>query len=111
MDDPAHYRWDSCRHNALGQPDARLAAHPVCNALTTSGSRQAAHRALFRAELDADSIDDIRLALNQNQPLGSNRFHTEIEKKLGQRREARPRVWPRLEENAAEVLGQGEPSP
>ena len=51
--------------------------------------RQAAYRAVFRAELDADAIDDIRLALNQNQPLGSNRFHRQIEKKLGERREAR----------------------
>jgi putative transposase len=29
VEDPAHYRWTSYRANALGQPDARLAPHPV----------------------------------------------------------------------------------
>ena len=109
VDDPAHYRWSSYRHNALGQPDARLTPHPVYTAMATSDkARQAAYRALFRAELDAEAIDDIRLALNQNQPLGGNRFHTHIEKKLSERREARPRGRPRLTENAADVPpGQG----
>ena len=58
--------------------------------------RQAGYRALFRAALDADAIDDIRLALNQNQPLGNSRFHGQIAKRLGERREARPRGRPRL---------------
>ncbi len=105
VDDPAHYRWSSYRHNSLGQPDSRLTPHSVYTAMaTTDKTRQAAYRALFRTALDTDAIDDIRLALNQNQPLGSNRFHTQIEKKLGERREARPRGRPRLEENAREVL-------
>jgi putative transposase len=109
VDDPAHYRWSSYRHNALGQPDSRLTGHPVYAAMATSDkARQAAYRALFRAELDSDAIDDIRLALNQNQPLGSNRFLRQIEKRLGERRVARPRGRPRLEEGAAEALpGQG----
>lgn len=46
----------------------------------------------------------IRLAMNQNQPLDGNRFHNQIEKNLGERREARLRGRPRLEENAAEAL-------
>jgi putative transposase len=109
VDDPAHYRWSSYRHNALGQPDTRLSHHPVYTAMAASDkARQAAYRALFRAELDADAIDDIRLALNQNQPVGSNRFHAQIERKLGERREARPRGRPRLETSAAEApLEQG----
>jgi len=105
VDDAAHYRWSSYRHNALGQPDSRLSPHPVYTAMAASDkARQAAYRALFRAELDSDAIDDIRLALNQNQPIGSNRFHTQIAKKLGERREARPRGRPRLKSNAEEVL-------
>ena len=35
------------------------------------------------------AIDDIRLALNQNQPLGSSRFYARIEAMTGQRREAK----------------------
>jgi len=29
VDDPAHYRWSSYRHNALGQPDPRITPHPL----------------------------------------------------------------------------------
>ena len=39
--------------------------------------RLAAYRALFRSELDDAALADIRLALAQGQPLGSERF-TEI---------------------------------
>lgn len=40
--------------------------------------RRAAYRALFRNELDATTLDDIRLALNQGQPLGDARFTEQI---------------------------------
>jgi putative transposase len=101
VDDPAHYRWTSYRANALGQADARLTPHTLYAALgRTDRSRQAAYRALFRAELDRAAIDDIRLALNQSQPLGNERFYARIEKMTGVRREARPRGRPRLEANA-----------
>ena len=58
-------------------------------------SRQGAYRVLFRASLDPTAIDDIRLALNQNQPLGNSRFITKIARMTGERREARPRGRPR----------------
>ena len=97
VDDPAHYRWSSYRHNALGQSDRHLTPHPLYMAIAPSDkARQAGYRALFRAALDADAIDDIRLALNQNQPLGNSRFHGQIAKRLGEWREARPRGRPRL---------------
>ena len=109
VDDPAHYRWSSYRHNALGQPDPRITPHPLYASIAlTDKARQTAYRALFRTALDDDAIDDIRLALNQNQPLGNNRFYGQIEKKLGDRREARPRGRPRLAETEREVQpGQG----
>lgn len=53
----------------------------------TDKERQQVYRALFRAELDGEAIDDIRLALNQNQPIGNGRFHTKIERMTGIRRE------------------------
>jgi putative transposase len=110
VEDPAHYRWSSYRHNALGQANTLITPHPLYTAIAaTNSTRQAAYRALFRSELDAAAIDDIRLALNQNQPLGNSRFHAQIERKLGERREARPRGRPRLEmDEAVTVLpGQG----
>ena len=107
VQDPAHYRWSSYRANGLGQSDARLTPHALYKALGSSATeRQAAYRALFRAHLDRDAVDDIRLALNQNQPLGvddirlalnqnqplgNERFYARIEQMTGIRRETKPR--------------------
>ena len=96
VDDPAHYRWSSYRHNALGQANRYLVPHPLYLELGRDDkTRQAAYRSLFRAELDQEAISDIRLALNQNQPLGNSRFYAKIEAMTGQRREPRPRGRPR----------------
>jgi putative transposase len=108
VEDPAHYRWTSYRANALGQANAHLTLHPVYLALGRGGKeRQAAYRALFRTQLDCAAIDDIRLAVNQSQPLGNSRFLTRIEKVTGMRREARPRGRPRVAANDAVADGQG----
>jgi putative transposase len=45
--------------------------------------------------LDNEAISDIRLALNQNQPLGNSRFYAKVETMIGQRREPKPRGRPR----------------
>ena len=58
-------------------------------------SRQRACRALSRARLNQAATDDIRLALNLNQPLGNSSFMTKIARVTGERREARPRGRPR----------------
>ena len=98
VEDPAHYRWTSYRANGLGQADAGVTPHSLYHALgQTDRARQTAYRALFRAQVDYPAIDDIRLALNQNQPLGNGRFYAKIEQVTGMRREARPRGRPRLE--------------
>jgi putative transposase len=109
VDDPAHYRWSSYRANALGQTDSRLTPHPLYLGLGAGEkSRQSAYRALFRSELDTPALDDIRLALNQSQPLGNSRFLARIEKVAGERREARPRGRPRLLDSMLDVpAGQG----
>ncbi len=99
VDDPAHYRWSSYRANGLGQADSLLVHHAVYAALGQNEvERLAAYRALFRPELDAEAIGDIRMALDQGQPLGDSRFLDGIEKVTGQRREAKPRGRPRKRE-------------
>jgi putative transposase len=66
-----------------------------------------AYRALFRPELESEAIGDIRMALDQGQPLGDSRFIDSIERAAGQRREARPRGRPRkVEFDAAGVQEQ-----
>jgi putative transposase len=85
--DPAQYRWSSYRANGLNQPDPRITAHPVYQALDTNAdSRCAAYRALFRPQLDADAASDIREALKLGMPLGREDFVETICTQLGIRR-------------------------
>jgi putative transposase len=94
--DPADYRWSSYRANALGEPNTILTPHPLYLALAAdSGERHEAYRALFRTALEDAPLADLRLALNQNQPLGNDRFYAKIEAVTGQRREPRKRGRPR----------------
>ena len=109
--DPGHYRWSSYRANALGEPDALLTAHPLYLALgADDDTRRAAYRELFRGALDDKPLADLRLALNQDQPIGNDRFYREIEAMTGQRRELRRRGRPRKQEEppSADDAGQGE---
>ena len=95
-DDPAHYRWSSYRSNGLGQADALLTPHDLYLALDgDAANRQAVYRFLFRSELDREAVADIRLALEQGQPLGKGRFLDQIERMIGRRCEVRPRGRPR----------------
>lgn len=75
VNDPGEYRWSSYRHNGLGQNDPRITEHTLYRSLGLDGeSRRTAYRALFRSQLDDEAIGEIRLALAQGQPLGSERF-------------------------------------
>ena len=75
VNDPALYRWSSYRHHAFGQTDQRLQHHPLYLALgINDDARRATYRDLFRSELDDAAIADVRLALSQGQPLGSEKF-------------------------------------
>jgi len=56
--------------------------------------RLAAYRALFRPELESEAIGDIRMALDQGQPLGDSRFIDSIERATGQSRDPKPRGRP-----------------
>lgn len=95
VSDPGDYRWSSYRCNGLGRTDSLLSPHPLFTALGSEDKeRRAAYRKLFRAQLDAEAIADIRLALNQSQPLGGSRFQAQIARAFGERREARPRGRP-----------------
>jgi putative transposase len=102
VEDPVHYRWSSYRTHAHGQPSAILTPHALYLALAREPvERQKAYRNLFRAQLDEPAIDDIRRALNQDQPLGNGRFLARIARSMGERREPRPRGRPRKEASAS----------
>ena len=110
VDDPANYRWSSYRSNAHGLGSDLLTPHPLYLSLGADGKeRQSVYRALFRPQLDGDAIDDIRLALNQSQPLGNERFYQHIQQMTGQRREGKPRGRPRKASEGEDITGeQGE---
>lgn len=97
VNDPAQYRWSSYRYNGLGQVDERITPHPLYLELgKDEADRLAAYRALFRSELDDAALVDIRLALAQGQPLGSERFSeimcVAVGVRRAQRRPCRPRT-------------------
>lgn len=122
VDDPAQYRWSSYRANGLGQADDLLTPHELYlgirgparfseekvepDPLSREQGRQAAYRALFRSELENEALADIRLALNQGQPLGSGRFLDQVERTLGRRCEVRPRGRPAKIRPADEIIDQ-----
>ncbi|MBK9160189.1 MAG: transposase [Nitrosomonadales bacterium] len=110
VSDPAQYRWSSYRHNGLGLADERIAPHPLYLALGEDGAkRQFAYRGLFRSELDAEALSDIRLALAQGQPLGNERFSKIMCAAAGvrraQRRAGRPNA---ISDSWTDVEDQGD---
>ena len=109
--DPADYRWSRYRCNALGDPDRILTPHPLyCELGTDNSSRCTAYREVFREALDDVPRADLRLALNQDQPIGNDRFYREIEAVTSQKRELRKRGRPRKhnEEDSADAKRQTE---
>ena len=92
---PDDYPWSSYRANGLGQGNAILSPHPLYLALAAhEAPRREAYRNLFRAALDDAPLADLRMALNQDQPIGNSRFYEEIETITGQSRELRKRGRP-----------------
>jgi len=84
------------RANGLGQADDLLTPHALYLGLDKDAQeRQSVYRALFRPALEQEALADIRLALDQGQPLGNGRFLDQVERMVGRRCEVRPRGRPR----------------
>lgn len=83
---PADYQWSSFRCNGQGEDDPVVAAHPLYGELGgTAEQRRKHYRALFRPDMDARLVDQIRSATNGNYVLGSERFAEQIAEALGRR--------------------------
>ncbi len=106
--DPGEYPWSSYRHHALGQADRIVSPHPLCLALgTTAADRQKSYRELFLGALADAPIDELRMALNQNQPIGNARFYAQVQAATGQRRELKKRGRPpKKERSEAPPIGE-----
>ncbi|HEX2200534.1 MAG TPA: hypothetical protein VHH93_00720 [Gammaproteobacteria bacterium] len=63
---PADYRWSSYRRNAQGGADGVVTEHTEYTALGgLLAARCEAYRELFRVDLDAEVLGEIRDSLNQ----------------------------------------------
>ena len=93
---PSAYRWSSYKVNALGKDDKLISPHEIYKQLgRTKATRQAAYKALFKAYIDKEQLDDIRSAWQTGTPLGNDYFKAKIEAKLqrkvGQAKRGRPK--------------------
>lgn len=88
VNDPGLYEWSSYRSNGLGQHNEHLTPHALYLSIDKdSGVRQAEYRKLFRTELDEEAINDIRQAITQGRPIGSDRFAEKISEMTGIRKQ------------------------
>jgi putative transposase len=73
------YRWSSHRANAEGKYDALVTPHDEYLRLGRGeDERRQAYQALFKAQLDPETVEEIRVATNGNFVLGAERFQREV---------------------------------
>lgn len=72
-----------------------------------SVGRRGAYRDLFRRALDEKPLTDLRLALNQYQPIGNHRFCREVEAMTGHRWALRKRSRPRKRDETTSASDAG----
>src|SRR5262245_53666365 len=83
---PEQYPWSSFRYHGLDQADPVVRDHPLYLALgRTQGERSKAYRALFRHEVEAAELKEIRNAVNHGFVLGTESFRQQVEQALGRR--------------------------
>ena len=72
---PGEYRWSSYRVNAQGESNSMIQPHITYQALGVQRQqREQQYRSLFKSEVDAKLVDEIRQATNANYALGSQNF-------------------------------------
>ena len=76
---PHDYRWSSYHPNGDGKTDKLIQPHDEYRRLGRDpDERRSAYRALCKAQLDPQTIEEIRLATNGNFALGAGRFQKQI---------------------------------
>ncbi len=98
VDDPAAYPWSSYRANGLGYPDPLVVPHPTYLALgRDEASRRTAYRELFQETMPEETLTEIRMYLQQQRALGTDRFREQVQAKLQRFLGIRPAHRPRKE--------------
>ena len=83
---PQDYRWTSYHANGLGKASALLTPQDEYRRLGKDDEeRREAYRALFKAPIEPEQVDEIRDATNGSFALGNKRFQQQIESTLGRK--------------------------
>ena len=86
VESPSDYLWSSYKSNGLGKPSRLWSPHDIYLKLgNTTVERSSAYRELFRGQIDADSMEQLRRTPSQGMALGSDKFKQEIEVLTGRR--------------------------
>ena len=97
---PRDYPWSSYACHAEGKFDRLIADHALYLGLgQKKKERQAAYRALFRAQMGEAALAAIRDATNKGWALGNDRFMQEVSAAASRRAAPLPRGRPRKESN------------
>lgn len=93
---PGDYRWSSHRANAGGEPDPLVTPHATYLCISRDAAeRRARYAALVAEALSDEELASIRLYVQRQRALGSDRFQQQIEQRLQRRatlgRPGRPR--------------------
>jgi putative transposase len=84
--EPASYPWSSYPHHAGLQPDSTITDHALVWALgNTPFQREAAWIDLVQQGIAADELEHIAASVQKGQPLGSQAFKQELERKTQRR--------------------------
>jgi len=83
---PDQYRWSSHAANAQGAYDRLLTPHPVYLGLAPEPAQRLAHyRNLVEQAIPEDELASIRLYVQRQRALGSDRFQSQVEHLLQRR--------------------------
>lgn len=81
---PSEYRWSSYRANAFGESTDWI--RPIAEYMALGMNpeeRQAAYRELFRLQLGANVLDEIRNCTQSGTPMGNRTFQDHVQTMLG----------------------------
>lgn len=84
VEDPADYRWSSHSCNGFGQANALVQPHGYL-AIAPAAERTPPCRCFVLDAVDPNETAAIRLNLQRQHALGSDRFRAAIERQLGRR--------------------------
>lgn len=105
VDDPAAYPWSSYRANGLGQPNTLITSQATYLALDKEDAgRHAAYRELVQQALSEETLAEIRVYLQQQRALGTDRFREQVQSKLQRFAGVRPAHRPRKESPLERIL-------